>query len=82
MRRAGLENVVVNLYAIETGIDHPRRFTFLTFIDNMRAAILAGGLIQAEALDQNVRALGAHLEDPETMVISGLFYQVWGRKPD
>lgn len=82
MRRAGLENVAVNLYAVETGVNHPRRFTFLTFIDNLREAILVDGLIRAEELDQNVRALRAHLEDPETTVISGLFYQVWGRKPD
>ncbi len=82
LRRAGLEDVAVNLFAVETGVDHPRRFTFLTFIDNMRKAILAGGLIRAEELDQNVRALRAHLEDPDTTVISGLFYQVWGRRPD
>ena len=82
MRHAGLKNIAVKLYAIETGIGHPWRFNFLTFIDNMRAAILAGGLIHVEALDQEVHALRAHLEDPETMVISALFYQVWGRKPD
>ena len=82
LRHAGLEKVAVNLYALETGVNHPRRFTFLTFIDNMRQAILASGLIRAEELDQNVRTLRAHLEDPDTTVISGLFYQVWGRKPD
>ncbi len=82
LRRAGLENVAVNLYAVESGIDHPRRFTFLTFIDNMREAILAGGHIRADELDHYVRSLRTHLEDPETTVISGLFYQVWGRKPE
>jgi len=82
MRHVGLKNVAVNLYAMETGIGHPRRFNLLTFVDNMRPAILAGGLIDAEALDHDVHALRAHLEDPETMVISGLFYQVWGHKPD
>ena len=82
VRRAGLESVGVNLYAVETGIDHPRRFTFLTFIDNLREAIVVGGLCRAEELDQDVRALRAHLEDPETTVVSSLFYQVWGRKPD
>jgi ubiquinone/menaquinone biosynthesis C-methylase UbiE len=50
MRRAGLDKIAVNLYAIETGVDHPRRFTFLTFIENLRETILVGGLIPADEL--------------------------------
>ena len=81
MRRAGLEDINVKLDAELYGADHPRRFTFLTFVDNLRSAILASGAVSEEELDGDMRAVRAHLEEPETTVTSSVMYQVWGRKP-
>ena len=81
MRRAGLEDINVRPDAELYGAEHPRRFTFLTFVDNMRSPILASGDVSEEELDRDVRTLRAHLEDPETTVTSSLMYQACGRKP-
>ena len=39
------------------------------------------GLASATELDELDSAARAHLQDPHTIVISGLLYLTWGRKP-
>ena len=48
----------------------------------MRPQVLEMGLASAAELDELDAAARAHLEDPHTVVISGLLYLTWGRKPD
>jgi hypothetical protein len=44
--------------------------------------VLEMGLASAAELDELDTAARAHLEDPRTVVISGLLFLTWGRKPD
>jgi hypothetical protein len=40
------------------------------------------GLASVAELDELDAAARAHLEDPRTVVISGLLFLTWGRKPE
>jgi hypothetical protein len=40
------------------------------------------GLASAAELDELDAVARAHLQDPHTVVISGLLFLTWGRKPD
>jgi SAM-dependent methyltransferase len=81
LREAGLTDVCVNpiVHAYPPG--HGRRMLLLDFVGNVRSRALENGLIGERELDELVAALRAHLEDPGTLVVSGLFLQAWGRKP-
>lgn len=78
---AGLVDVRVRplIHAYPHG--HPRRPILIDFIDNVRAGLLESGQIREDELDAHVQALRAHLARPDVMVISHLFFQVWGRRP-
>jgi hypothetical protein len=48
----------------------------------MRPQVLEMSLASAAELDELDTAARAHLQDPHTIVISGLLFLTWGRKPD
>lgn len=81
LRGAGLVDVglrpIVHLYEAR----HPRRSILLDFIDNLEGRLLAQEMIVREALDRLKAEVRRHLDDPETLVISHMFVQAWGRKP-
>jgi SAM-dependent methyltransferase len=82
LRAAGLVDIqahpVIHVYPP----GHSRRPIFLRFVLNMREQILAQGLLSAAEMDDLTASLQAHLDDPETLVVSHLFFQVWGRRPE
>ena len=82
LREAGLVEVRVNPLVHVYPAGHGRRMLLLEFIENVRKRILDEHLIEEVELNELTRALRCHLEDPETLVISGLFIQAWGRKTD
>jgi hypothetical protein len=47
----------------------------------MRPHILELGLATTEQLDAWDASARDHLEDPRTVIMSGLFFLTWGRKP-
>lgn len=80
-RAAGLDDLRVNPLIHVYPPGHPRRRIFLDFIDNTGARLQGGGRIGADELDAHVKALHEHLARPDVLVISHLFFQVWGRTP-
>ena len=48
----------------------------------MRPQVLEMGLATPPELDKLDAAARAHLDDPRTVVMSGLLFLTWGRKPD
>ena len=60
---------------------HARRMLVLEFVENARQRILDKDLIGEVELNELTAALRLHLEDPETLVVSSLFIQAWGRIP-
>jgi SAM-dependent methyltransferase len=82
LREAGLVDVRVNPLVHVYPSGHGRRMLVLEFVENARTRILASELIGEAELDELSAALKRHLEDPSTLVVSSLFLQAWGRKPD
>ena len=82
LRAAGIQDVQVHplVHAYPPG--HGRRMLMLDFVENARARVLEKGLIGTAKLDRLTAELRSHLEDPGTLVVSSLFIQAWGRKPE
>jgi SAM-dependent methyltransferase len=81
LRNAGLVDVRVNPLIHIYGPDHSRRPIFLQFVNNLRDRIVSEGLISQGEFAESIAAVERHLAEPETLVVSHLFIQAWGRKP-
>jgi SAM-dependent methyltransferase len=80
-REAGLVNIQVNPLIHVYPHGHNRRTIFLHFLQNVRDQILDQGLITESEFSELTAELKQHLDRPDTLVVSHLFFQVWGRKP-
>jgi hypothetical protein len=60
---------------------HNRRAIFWDFLENVRDRILEQRLITESEFCELMAELKEHLDRPDTLVVSHLFFQVWGRKP-
>ncbi len=80
-REAGLVDIdvkpVINVYPH----GHNRRAVFWDFLQNVRDRVLEQDLITEPEFDELMAELKEHLDRPDTLVVSHLFFQVWGRKP-
>ena len=79
-RQAGLTDIGVEC---RTGMYPPgnsRRTVRLDLVRSMRPQILQLGLADEKELDALDAAARAHIDDPRTVVMSGLLFLVWGRK--
>ena len=81
-RQAGLENVQVEARVQLYPPGNSRRTIRLDLVRSIRSHVLEMNLASAAELDELDTAARAHLEDPHTVVISGLLFLTWGRKPD
>ncbi len=81
LRAAGLVDVQVRplIHAYPPG--HERRTLYWQFLENLRERLLAAGLVTEAELTPLMAELKHHLDDPDTLVVSNLHFQVWGRKP-
>ena len=81
-RQAGQEDVQVEARVQMYPPGNSRRTIRPDLIRAMRPRVLDMGLASAAELDELDSAARAHLQDPHTIVISGLLFLTWGRKPD
>jgi len=81
LREAGLEDVRVNPLIHVYPQGHGRRNILLDFVENLSQRILEQKLVGEREFNSMKAALRRHLDDPETLVVSHLFFQSWGRKP-
>jgi ubiquinone/menaquinone biosynthesis C-methylase UbiE len=81
LRNAGLEGVRAEVRAQVYPAGHSRRTIRLDLIRSMRAQIVEMGIATESDLDELDRAARDHLDDPRTVVMSGLLFLCWGRKP-
>jgi hypothetical protein len=82
LREAGVIDIHVNPLVHIYPPGHGRRMLLVEFVENARSRILERNLIEKIELDELTAALKNHLEDPETLVLSSVFIQAWGRTPD
>lgn len=81
-RAAGLVDIHVNPIIHVYPPGNSRRNIFCDFLENVRDRVLAEGLMTETEFREQVSELKRHLDDTSTLVISHLFLQVWGRKPE
>ena len=81
-RQAGLDDVQVEARVQMYPPGHSRRTVRADLVRAMRPQVLDMGLASAAELDELDTAARAHLQDPHTIVISGLLFLTWARKPD
>ena len=79
-RDAGIVDIHVNPVIHVYPHGHNRRTIFVDFIQNVRERLVAHGLIADAELSGLVDQVKRHLDDPGTLVVSHIFFQVWGRK--
>jgi ubiquinone/menaquinone biosynthesis C-methylase UbiE len=81
-RRAGLEDVQVEARVQMYPPGNSRRTVRLDLVRAMRPQVVQMGLATAAELDELDAAARPHLQDPRTVVMSGLLFLTWGRKPN
>ena len=82
LRKAGLEEVRTNPLVHVYPPGHARRNILLDFAENLRQRFVADGLAGERDLADLNDELRKQLDDPGTLVVSHLFFQSWGRKPE
>jgi SAM-dependent methyltransferase len=80
-RHAGLHDVAVEATARVYPTGHSRRTVLMDLVRAMRPRVLELGLASEAELDELDAAARAHLDDPGTVVMPGLFFLVSARKP-
>jgi SAM-dependent methyltransferase len=80
LRDAGLTEVRVNPIIHIYPPGHGRRNILLDFAENLSERILAQRLVGERELTEMKVTLERHLANPDTLVVSHLFFQAWGRK--
>ena len=81
LREAGLVEVHVKPFIHVYPPGHGRRSILLDFAENLSERVVAEKLIAERELTDLKIALRRHLDNPDTLVVSHLFFQAWGRKP-
>jgi len=79
-REAGLVDIELNP-VIHVYQGHNRRTIFWDFLQNVRDSIVEQGLIADSEFSELLAELKEHLDRRDTLVVSHLFFQLWGRKP-
>jgi SAM-dependent methyltransferase len=81
LRKAGLVDIRVNPIVHVYPPGHGRRRILLDFAENLSDRIIAQKLVGEPELTGLKQSLEQHLADPDTLVVSHLYFQAWGRKP-
>jgi SAM-dependent methyltransferase len=80
LREAGFDDICVNPLIHVYPLGHGRRTIYFDFVENLRDRLIARNLISGAELEQLLGDLKRHLDNPHTLVVSHMFFQVWGRK--
>jgi hypothetical protein len=80
-RQVGLTSVGVESRTQMYPPGNSRRAVRLDLVNAMRGQIVEMGLASGQELDELDAVARPHLEDPRTVVMSGLLFLAWGRKP-
>ena len=81
LRAAGLVDVQVEAHIRVFHPGEPNHRLLLRFAEIHRDRVLAGGTLTSAELDDCVRRLAAHLDDPAAITLYSTFFQAWGRRP-
>ncbi|KVD50238.1 SAM-dependent methyltransferase [Burkholderia sp. ABCPW 11] len=77
----GIQKIMVNPLIHVYPPDHERRYLAHDFAENLSDRLVAELPISKDEYESLKLALRQHIADPNTLVVSHLFFQVWGQKP-
>lgn len=80
LRQVGLTDVRAKVHCRAVDVSEQRRTHRLRILDVAKPKILAGGYLTEDAFEAHLRALEAHLADPNVLLVDQLFVQAWGRR--
>jgi ubiquinone/menaquinone biosynthesis C-methylase UbiE len=82
LHRAGLHDIQVQprTYAWYRG--EQNHSFLLAILSRIRRDLIERNMLEEAEVTRMERELAAHLADPNTMVLSPTYFQVWGRKPE
>jgi SAM-dependent methyltransferase len=80
-REAGLTDLGVEARVDLYPPGHSRRTIRVDLVRSMRAKIVARGIASEQELDDLDRSAREHLDDRRTLVLPGVNFQTWARKP-
>ena len=81
LREAGLIDIQVKPLIYVHPVGHYRRTLFPVFVENLRDRLVEQRLVEDGELSELLTELKRHVDDPDKLVVSHLFFQAWGRKP-
>jgi SAM-dependent methyltransferase len=81
-RAGGLTDIQVNPVIHVYPPGNGRRNILCDFLENVKDRILAERLMTEAEFHERLTELKRHLDYTDTLVISHLFVQVWGKKPE
>jgi hypothetical protein len=79
LREAGLVDIEMDPIVHACPRGHARRTLLLEFAENLRDRLIGTKIVGAAELDDVVRAVKRHLDDPNTLVLSHVYVRAWGR---
>ena len=80
LRRDGLKDVHIRAAVVALQDTHPYKRLPIQFATSLRKRIVDGGMLSEAELDNAIAACEQIASDPETVVMSFIVTQVWGRK--
>lgn len=81
LRAEGLEDVSYQPAVVGVAKGDPWRDFLPATAHSARNALIATGAMSEVELDRAIADCRAHLDDPDTVFVSPMLVQVWGRKP-
>jgi SAM-dependent methyltransferase len=80
-RRAGLEQVELEVHAAAYPAGHSRRSLLPDLVRSLRPMLIERGLADGASLAEFDQQVRAHLANADVVMVSHLLFAVWGRKP-
>ena len=80
-REAGLTDINVDAVVHVYPVGHSLQLIFRDFVNNVREKLIDGGFISRDELERDLHLFEEKLADPEVLLISHLFFRLWGRVP-
>jgi ubiquinone/menaquinone biosynthesis C-methylase UbiE len=80
LRETGLLDIQMNALIRVSPQGQGHRTILPHFVENLRERLLAQRIVGDDELTHLVAELKRHIDDPQTLVLGGLFFQAWGRR--
>ncbi len=81
LKRIGLHDVNIRAAVLPLYNCHPYMRWPIYLANSLKPRLIASGLMKEDEFEHTIEEYSRHLDHPETVMISFVMTQVWGRKP-